>query len=452
MRGHGPSPENGCHGRRRRVEAPQFRSYHTIMRLFARILFKVVLPFAVIGVAGWAVYMLYLTSPSPARRDVESLAPVVSVADLRPGSVEIEIEAFGTVVPAQQVELRAQVVGRIVERHPELVPGGVLRQDSEVLRIDPTDYVLRVRQEEVAIESARAQFELERGQQVVAAREWNLLKDDIENAQEMADFALRRPQQRMAQAQLEAAKNRLNLAQLDLDRTTLSAPLNALVLDEFVDVGQLVTSQMRVANLVGTDRFWVRVSVPLNRLGRIRFANSAGDGGSRARVYVDTGGILSRPREAHVVRLLGSLSERGRMARLLLAIDDPLNLGPDADPDAEPILLESYVRVVIDAGVLDGVCEIPRAALRENDRVWVRDADGLLQIRDVDILWRRRDTVLIKNNFSPNEKLITSRLAMVLPGMPVRTAALPGADIEAHAEKAVEDETATDPTESPGVL
>lgn len=421
------------------------------MRLVARLLIQFIIPLLVLGGAAWTVYVLYLTSPSPARRDAELHAPLVSVVDLRPRSTAIEIEAFGTVVPAQQVELRAQVVGRIIERHPKLVPGGVLPRDSEVLRIDPTDFVLRLRQEEVAVESAEAQFELERGQQVVAAREWNLLKDEIAGAQEMADFALRKPQQRMAQAQLEAAKNRLDLARLDLDRTTLYAPFNALVLDEFVDVGQLVTSQMLVANLVGTDQFWVRAAVPLDRLGRIRFADSSGEGGSPARVYVDTGGYQSRSREAKVVRYLGSLSEQGRMARVLLAIDDPLNLSPDADPDAEPVLLNSYVRVAIDAGVLDGVCEIPRTALRENNRVWVRDADGLLQIRDVDVLWRRRDTVLVKDHFSQDEQLITSQLATILPGMPVRAGTPPGAGEDAHAEKSAEDEPTTEAAEASDV-
>ena len=42
------------------------------------------------------------------------------------------------------------------------------------------------------------------------------LKDEIEAAEEMEDFALRRPQQRRAQAEVEAAENRLAVARLDL--------------------------------------------------------------------------------------------------------------------------------------------------------------------------------------------------------------------------------------------
>ena len=58
--------------------------------------------------------------------------------------------------------------------------------------------------------------------------------------QEMEDFALRRPQKRQAQAAVDAAENRLALARLDLERTVVHAPFNALVLDESVEIGQLV--------------------------------------------------------------------------------------------------------------------------------------------------------------------------------------------------------------------
>ena len=136
-----------------------------------------------------------------------------------------------------------------------------------------------------------------------------------------------------------------------------------------------------------------------------------------------------QPTEARVLRLLGDLSERGRMARILVSIDDPLCLSDDHVPDDTPVLLNSYVRVVIDAGTMEDAVEIPRAALRENAQVWTRDAEGRLRIRDVDIRWRQPDSVLVADRFGPDEKLITSRLAVVFPGMRTRVGALPGASL-----------------------
>ena len=60
-----------------------------------------------------------------------------------------------------------------------------------------------------------------------------------------------------------------------------------------------------------------------------------------------------------------------------------------------------------------------RRALRENDRVWVRDAEGKLRIREVRVLWRREDDVLVRDGFSPGDLLVTTRLTSVVPGMPL---------------------------------
>ncbi len=394
-----------------------------MMRTAARAFVRVLLPIAVIGVTAWVVRMLYLTRPTATKQEVDPPVPTVSVIDLQPADHRVTIEAFGTVVPARQVTLQAQISGRIIEQHPSLVPGGVLTEGSEVLKIDPTDYELRVKQEEVALESAKASFELERGQQVVAAKEWELLKDEIEAPQDMADFALRKPQQRVAQANVEAASNRLALARLDLERTSLAAPFNALVLNESVELGQLISPQTAVATLVGTDLFWVQVSVPIDRLSRIHFADESGQGGSPAEILAEQS--TTAPRQGRALRLLGDLSDRGRMARILVGVDDPLGLSSGKDRSS-PVLLNSYVRVVIGAGMLHDVYEIPRVALRENQRVWVRDADGRLQIRRVDVRWRMENSVLATDGFEPGDQLIVSRLAEIVPGMPVRVGRLPG--------------------------
>ncbi len=400
-----------------------------MMRKLLRLVLKGLLPIVVLGGTAWAVWTLYVTRPTVARETVKPPAPVVTVAALKPADHSIRIEAYGTVVPARRVLLRTQVSGRIIDHHPALAPGGVLAEGVEVIRIDPADYELRVKQEEVALASARAAFELEQGQQVVAAKEWALLKDEIEAPQEMEDFALRRPQQRQAQAAVDAAENRLALARLDLERTVVHAPFNALVLDESVEIGQLISPQDQAAELIGTDEFWVRVAVPYDVLGRITMPRAPERPGSTAEVFVEENREQPRPREAHVVRLLGDLSERGRMARVLISIDDPLCLSDDHPPDDVPVLLNSYVRVVIDAGLLENVVEIPRTALRENAQVWLRDADGRLRIRQVDIRWRQAESVLVADQFSTGEQLITSRLAVVVPGMATRVGTLPGQSV-----------------------
>ena len=84
-------------------------------------------------------------------------------------------------------------------------------------------------------------------------------------------------------------------------------------------------------------------------------------------------------------------------------------------------MLGSYVRLEIAVGVLKQVYAIPRRALRENDRVWVRDAEGTLRIRDVEIVWRREreDDVLVRDGFQSGDLVVTTQLSSVVPGMPL---------------------------------
>ncbi len=91
--------------------------------------------------------------------------------------------------------------------------------------------------------------------------------------------------------------------------------------------------------------------------------------------------------------------------------------GPTGNSNS--ILLGSYVRLSIDGRTLDDVYAIPRYALRENNRVWVRDENGKLRIREVNIVWRRQDDVLVRGGFGPGEHLVTTHLASVVPGMPL---------------------------------
>jgi hypothetical protein len=129
-----------------------------------------------------------------------------------------------------------------------------------------------------------------------------------------------------------------------------------------------------------------------------------------------------------VLRLLGDLDPVGRMARLLVEIRDPLGAAVPAKapkegeppPLALPLLLGAYVEVGIEAQQLTNVVEVPRLALRGDDSVYVVGKDDRLEVRGVEIAWRRADTVLIKSGIAAGDRVITSRLPNAVPGMQLR--------------------------------
>jgi len=374
----------------------------------------------VLAVGVLAATWLISTPPQPERRHEEAAVPLVRVLDAEPVSYRVTLAAMGTVVPAQEVALFPQVTGRIVEQSPGLVPGGVFRQGDTLLRIDPRDYRIAVKQQEAALERARLELRLETGRKVIAEREWKLLEADIPDIQEYRELALREPHQRNAAASLAAAEAALELAELNLERTVIRAPFNAIVQEEFVDEGQLVSPQTRLATLVGTDRFWVQVSIPVDRLRWIDLPQDGKPAAPDVRITQETGPDVTIERHGRLLRLLGDLDPAGRMARVLVSIEDPLVLARKAGQRGPGLMLGAYVRVEIMGRTLRDVFVVPRTAIREGDRLWVLDEDDALRFRDVTIAWRSGEEVVVSEGLQRGERVVVTPLASPIPGMKLR--------------------------------
>jgi multidrug efflux pump subunit AcrA (membrane-fusion protein) len=166
---------------------------------------------------------------------------------------------------------------------------------------------------------------------------------------------------------------------------------------------------------VGTDAYWIEVSIPVDRLAWITIPRQTDDVGAPARVRNQNGYVVS----GRVIRLLSDLESEGRMARLLVEVQNPFGHDPGEAPHP-PLILGEYVRVDIQGRVLDDVFRIPRTALRDNARIWLANENGTLEIRSVEPLWRDAEYVLLREGFAVGDRLITSDLTAAVDGMAIR--------------------------------
>jgi RND family efflux transporter MFP subunit len=392
---------------------------------------KVVLPPIVITAGVALVVVLVKSKPDAPRAAVDDRALLVDAQPVTRTRHEVSVRANGTVIAAEQVLLAPEINGRVVWTSDQLVPGGRFRRGEPVFRIDPRDYRLAVEAQSAEVQRAQLELQLEEGRQRVAEREWNLFESTRAPAEPGSesgpteasssdDLALRRPQRETAEVTLRSARSAAERARLALSKASLTAPFNAMVVNENVDVGQLVGPATQAATLVGTDAFWVRVSVPLASLANLQLPD--GDTpGPVVRVSQQVGGRRIE-RTGRVLRLLPDLDSVGAMARLLVAIEDPLALS-EANRGSLPILLGSYVDVEIEAAPLESAVEVPRVALREGNRVFVMTNDDTLSVRTVEVAWSRDESVLVTSGLEHGERIITSRVPTPVDGMPLRTAA-----------------------------
>ncbi len=351
--------------------------------------------------------------------------PIIKAIELFPQDEHVYIEAYGSVIPAREIDLYPEVAGRIIKQSPELVPGGIIGKDQFIAQIDPIDYELKLKEYEAEVAEAEYGLEFEKGQQNIAKKEWQLFGKEAASTQASKSLALREPHMKNARAKLDAASSKLAAARLALQRTTMRSPFNALVLEESVEEGQLVGLQKPIAKLVDTDNFWIQVSIALSSLERVHFPGRYKKEGSNARVVLDAGNGHTVNRNGKVFKLLGDLDPKGKMVRLLVLLRDPLKLKDETGNRAGngKILLGSYVKVNIDAGVFKDIYVIPREAIRDGNKIWTLDDAGKLVIKQVTIKWRRQDDVLVEADIEPGERLVTSRIQAPLPGMQLRTKA-----------------------------
>lgn len=384
-----------------------------------RPIIRIVLSLVILSVGVGTAAYLKNSAPRTQKRPPVKLSPTVQVEIVRPSEYQIVVRAMGTVIPDREVVLKSRVAGEVVDIDPEFTEGGFLRKNMKVLQIDPLDYELALERQQSAVADAEYALKLELGHQAVAKREWELLSGD-QPAQDMEkELALRKPHLDKARAELAAAQAELKTAMLDLGRTQIMAPFNAMVRSKSVDLGSQVTPQESLAELVGTDAYRIQASIPIDHLGWIQIPGQADGSGSRARIIYGQGHECM----GRVTRLMGDLSTEGRMARILVEIKDPLGLKAD-DQDRAPLLIGEYVRVEIQGRKLDHVFQIPRTALRDNSSVWIAGENKTLEIRKVRPVWRDADIVLLQDGLNPQERLIVSDLPAVVEGMSVRVDAL----------------------------
>jgi RND family efflux transporter MFP subunit len=288
-----------------------------------------------------------------------------------------------------------------------------------MLQIDDRDYKLEIIKRTGELAKAEQDYHIERGEQAMGQYYWNLVDKSKTNSELQQLLTLRKPQLKSTQASLEGAKAALQDAELDLERTRITAPFNAVVIDENVDLGAQVSVNTRLATLAGIDEYWVNVAVPVDRLKWIYRSTDKAVSGTFAVVSYPNGEAGTTSWHAVVTRLLSQLEQNGRMARILVSVDDPLGL-KEANRYRPPLLINSYVSVAVYGNELRDIFTIPRTALREDDTVWLAGRDNTLEIRPVTVIWRDREHVFITEGLAEGERLIISGLATPVAGMPVK--------------------------------
>jgi RND family efflux transporter MFP subunit len=369
----------------------------------------------VIGLVGVAAYiLLQITAPQPAPR-LEAPRPIsVKVEPAIRTLTRPTIVAFGEVRPAVRTELVAQVGGKVVATSPAFIEGGNFTPDDVLLSIEDTDY--RAAMEEVVARVAAAKLELEQ-----ALADADVARKQLAAQSNPSPLALREPQVARAESALRAAQTSLSLAKTNLERTQISLPYTGRVENKFVDLGQYVNPGKVLGTVFGTDVVQVRLPLTTNQLVALAVPigyQGTADGGLSTTLTATLGGAVHRW-QGTLTGLDAAIDPSTRTVYGTVIIQDPYS--ESSSVVDMPLAVGLYVDAEVEGRLMVDAVQIPAEGLRAGDKVFVLTGEGLLDIRQADVVHRSRSNALLSAGVEPGEQIVVSAIRNPVRGMRLQT-------------------------------
>ena len=396
------------------------------MRVLIRLL-KILLPLVILGVAGFAAYLLFITRPQ-----VETLIPTVAAPGVRAQlvtleTVQIAVASQGTVRPQTETQLVPEVAGRVTWVAPSFAEGGFFEAGDVLVSLDRFDYQQAAVSARSQLAQTRLRLAQEEAEAEVAQREWENLGRGDPRA-----LTLREPQLEDARASVAAAEANVERAERDLERADVIAPYSGRVRSKSVDVGQFVTVGSPIAAIYAIDKAEVGLALPDEELAYLDLPlahrGEVTQVGPRV-VLSTTFAGATYEWDGRVVRTESELDPVTRMVQVVAEVEDPY--AQTNDPRRPPLSVGMYVEAEIQGRSFEEIAVIPRAALRGRNQVLVIDADSRIQFRDIEILRATTDSIYVNRGLSAGEIIAVSPLDSPADGLLVQIADL---DIDRFAD------------------
>jgi RND family efflux transporter MFP subunit len=233
-------------------------------------------------------------SSSAAQRANAAPAAQVKVLTIQPVPLARTVTVSGTLAAEEQVTLSFKVTGRVEELRVDL--GSPVRKGDPIARLTPTDFELRLRQAEAALQQARARLGLDvNGSDEVVELEQTAVvrqaraaltearrqreriatfvergisaKADLEAADAALEIAEGRHQDsleevRNRQAVLAQRRSELAIARQQVDDATLRSPIDGVIRERVVFAGEYRAAGTPIVTVVKQHPLRLQLAVP----------------------------------------------------------------------------------------------------------------------------------------------------------------------------------------------
>lgn len=344
------------------------------------------------------------TGPPPAG------PPEVAVVVVSPSPVTLSMELSGRTAPLRVAEVRPQVGGIIQQRL--FVEGSDVEAGQVLYQIDPAVYRAEVAGAEAELARTEANVAPVR---LKAERYGELVKINAVSHQDYDDAqaALKK-----AEAEIAAARADLERARIDVNYTSIKAPISGRIGRSAVTDGALVTAGQAapLATIQQLDPIYVDVAQSTADLLRLKQNLAAGqiksNGEARVNLLLEDGtpypqsGVLKFS-EVTVDQSTGSVTLRALF------------------PNPEMLLLPGmFVRALIPEGVQDEAILVPQRGVTRNPKgeamVMVVGAEDKVEPRIIKVSRTVGDNWLVSKGLAAGDRVILEGIQKARPGTQVK--------------------------------
>lgn len=221
----------------------------------------------VIPVVAAAVVIIAIVAMRGRDKDNPEIGYDVAAAEI--GPLWVKVSATGLVQPFVEVEVKSKASGVVTEL--PLEAGDAVNRGQVIARLDPVEILNQLESEEAALAVARQNVRVQ--------------EEEVHRAEELSKHGL------VSERDLEAARLDLERARADevarrisvadvkkrLDDTVLRSPIDGIVLEKLVEVGQVISSGVSnvsggttLAIVADLRRVFVTADVDETDIGRVR--------------------------------------------------------------------------------------------------------------------------------------------------------------------------------------
>ncbi len=374
---------------------------------------NVLSPVLVLIASIFIVQVLVAAKPPLEKKPPEQRLLSLFVDEVKAETVNLNVTSQGEVKPQTEIDLTSLVSGQILSISPQFSEGSEFSKGTTLIKIDDRDYQVAVTRAQAQVASAKVNVEKELANSKIKKEQWQR-----KHKGKPSDYALNIPQIAEARALLKAAQADLSAAELNLQRTEITAPFTGRVLNETIAIGQYITPATILGHVFSTEVVEVRLPLTDSQLGELSLPMGFMANTTNAPSVTFTATVGNQPHQwqGHIVRTNAAIDKNTRLVYAIAEIDDPYGAGSD---DGTAMAVGMYVNASIDSHKSQDTLKLPRLALHSNDKVYVVNEDSKLEIRKVVVLSTNQDYVHLASGVSVGEKVVTSAVPSVTDGMEV---------------------------------